>query len=193
VFAGLINQAKSAVSGLVLKYVARASVAVPFVIALGFTLVVHSPAWAHEWATYSNERYGFSLLYPADVFQVERSTQAGDGVAFVGMRGHGQLLVGAFENRDGQTVENYQAYIRRKTYAEYAVDYAPRGAGWFVLSGEGNGKVFYEKVLFSCQGRVISSFALLYPIGSKREFDPIVQRMEKSFRSGRDCGRHVRS
>jgi hypothetical protein len=38
VFAGLINQAKSAVTGLVLKYVARASVAVPFIIALGFAL-----------------------------------------------------------------------------------------------------------------------------------------------------------
>jgi Na+/melibiose symporter-like transporter len=38
VFAGLINQAKSAASGLVLKYVARASVAVPFIIALGFAL-----------------------------------------------------------------------------------------------------------------------------------------------------------
>jgi len=38
VFAGLINQAKSAASNLVLKYVARASVAVPFVIAAGFAL-----------------------------------------------------------------------------------------------------------------------------------------------------------
>jgi hypothetical protein len=38
VFAGLINQAKSAASHLVLKYVARASVAVPFVIAAGFGL-----------------------------------------------------------------------------------------------------------------------------------------------------------
>ncbi len=37
-FAGLINQAKSAVTGLLLKYVARASVAIPFVIALGFAL-----------------------------------------------------------------------------------------------------------------------------------------------------------
>jgi hypothetical protein len=37
-FAGLMNQAKDAVSGLVLKYVARASVAIPFVIALGFAL-----------------------------------------------------------------------------------------------------------------------------------------------------------
>jgi hypothetical protein len=38
VFAGLIQQAKSAASHLVLKYVARASVAVPFVIAAGFAL-----------------------------------------------------------------------------------------------------------------------------------------------------------
>jgi Na+/melibiose symporter-like transporter len=38
VFAGLINQAKSAASHAVLKYVARASVAVPFVIAAGFAL-----------------------------------------------------------------------------------------------------------------------------------------------------------
>ena len=37
-FTGLINQAKSAISGLVLKYVARASVAVPFIIVVGFAL-----------------------------------------------------------------------------------------------------------------------------------------------------------
>jgi hypothetical protein len=37
-FAGVINQAKSAAIDLVLKYVARASVAVPFFIALGFAL-----------------------------------------------------------------------------------------------------------------------------------------------------------
>jgi uncharacterized membrane protein len=38
VFAGLINQAKAAVTRVVLQYVARASVAVPFLIALGFAL-----------------------------------------------------------------------------------------------------------------------------------------------------------
>jgi hypothetical protein len=38
VFQGLINSAKTAVSSLVIKYVARASVAVPFVMALGFAL-----------------------------------------------------------------------------------------------------------------------------------------------------------
>jgi hypothetical protein len=38
VFAGLVREAKAAASGLLLKYVARASVAVPFAIALGFAL-----------------------------------------------------------------------------------------------------------------------------------------------------------
>jgi hypothetical protein len=38
VFAGLINQAKSAASGLVLTYVARASVAIPFLVAGAFAL-----------------------------------------------------------------------------------------------------------------------------------------------------------
>jgi hypothetical protein len=37
-FARLLNNAKSAVSGLLLRYVARASVAIPFVIAAGFAL-----------------------------------------------------------------------------------------------------------------------------------------------------------
>jgi len=37
-FAGLINHAKAAASHLVLKYVARASVAIPFLIAVGFAI-----------------------------------------------------------------------------------------------------------------------------------------------------------
>jgi len=41
-FEGLINQAKGAVSHLVLRYVARASVAIPFIIALGFALAAIS-------------------------------------------------------------------------------------------------------------------------------------------------------
>ena len=41
-FAGLMNQAKAAASGLVLKYVARASVAIPFVIAIGFAIAAVS-------------------------------------------------------------------------------------------------------------------------------------------------------
>jgi hypothetical protein len=55
VFAGLINQAKSAASHLVLKYVARASVAVPFVIASGFALAATTVMLV--------ERFGHVMAY----------------------------------------------------------------------------------------------------------------------------------
>jgi hypothetical protein len=146
----------------------------------------------HDWVAYSNDRFGFSLRYPADVFSPERSSEAGDGEVFVGVRGHGRLLVGAFENRDRHTIESYRSFIRRESYADYNVSYAPRGQTWFVLSGEGNTAIFYEKVIFSCGGRLINSFALIYPLESKQEFDPIVEGIEKSFRPGQDCGRYAR-
>ena len=54
-FRGLINDAKSAVSSVVLKYVARASVAVPFVIAAGFALAAGTVMLV--------ERYGHIFAY----------------------------------------------------------------------------------------------------------------------------------
>jgi hypothetical protein len=143
------------------------------------------------WVPYVNERFGFSLRYPANLFEPERRSEAGDGEVFAGIRGRGRLLVGALENSDGHTVGSYMNMIRQQSYAGYNVDYAPRGATWFVLSGENDRDVFYEKVMFSCSGRVINSFALIYPIESKREFDPIVGGIEKSFRPGQDCGRYA--
>ena len=51
---------------------------------------------------------------------------------------------------------------------------------------------FYEKVMFSCRGRIISSFALIYPIASKAMFDPIVEGIEKTFRPTQNCGPYAR-
>ena len=146
---------------------------------------------AFDWVPYVNERFGFSLRYPANLFEPERRSEAGDGEVFAGIRGQGRLLVGALQNSDGYTVGSYMSMLRQQSYAGYNVDYAPRGATWFVLSGENDRDVFYEKVIFSCSGRIINSFALIYSIESKREFDPIVEGIEKTFRPGQDCGRHA--
>ena len=74
--------------------------------------------------------------------------------------------------------------MARKSYAAYQIHYRPRGNTWFVLSGEGDGKIFYEKVVFSCGGRMINSFALIYPAADRQIFDPIVERVEDTFRAG---------
>jgi hypothetical protein len=54
-FRGLLDNAKSAVTGLVLKYVARGSVAIPFVIAFGFALAAITAMLV--------ERFGTVLAY----------------------------------------------------------------------------------------------------------------------------------
>jgi hypothetical protein len=45
--------------------------------------------------------------------------------------------------------------------------------------------------MFSCAGRLINSFALIYSANDRQAFDRIVERMEKSFRPGRVRGRDV--
>src|SRR4051794_3784778 len=124
-----------------------------------------TPGWVH----YVNERFGFSLRYPADQFEPERSSEAGDGAVFAQVGGRGRLLVGAFENSEAHTLASYMSMIRKESYSGYRVDYAPRGGTWFVLSGEDERDVFYEKVMFSCGRRIINSFALKYPVENKRE------------------------
>ena len=142
------------------------------------------PSTGGSWQSYRNERFGLSLSYPADVFQLERTSDAGDGVVFVARGFDARMLVGALPNSDQQTTASYQEFIARKSYAEYQIRYRPLRTSWFVLSGEGNGRIFYEKVMFSCGGRLINSFALIYPAEQRHIFDRIVERIENTFRPG---------
>lgn len=145
-------------------------------------------ALASAWVPYINERFGFSFSYPAAMFASERRSQTGDGEVFATDAG-AKLLVGAFENTDGHTVSSYMDFIRRQSYGAFSIDYSPHGTTWFVLSGENQREVFYEKVMFSCGGRIINSFSLIYPVDAKRAFDPIVAGIEKTFRPGHECAR----
>jgi hypothetical protein len=127
------------------------------------------------------------LRYPGDLFELEKASEAGDGQVFVTRGGEARLLVGALPNDKGKSPAAYQDYIAQESYAGYRLGYRRLAGSWFVLSGEGNGKTFYEKVIFSCGGRLINSFAMIYPTDQRRIFDPIVEGIEASFRPAREC------
>jgi hypothetical protein len=141
-------------------------------------------AAARDWTYFRNDRFGFSLRYPADVFEPERASDAGDGQVFVSRDGEARLLVGALPNVERLSPGAYQDHIARQSYADYAVTYRRVSGNWFALSGEGSGRTFYEKVIFSCNGRLINSFAMIYPSDRASLFDRIVEGIEKSFRPG---------
>ena len=43
--------------------------------------------------------------------------------------------------------------------------------------------------MFTCGGRLITSFAMVYPSAQRHIFDPVVERIEDSFRPATDCQR----
>lgn len=141
-------------------------------------------ATAGDWSRYSNERFGFRLEYPASLFHVERTTEAGDGRVFAARDGEARLLVGALRNEDRHSAKSYQDFLARTSYADYTITNRPLGDDWLVLSGEADGKVFYEKAILSCGGELISSFAMLYPADKREVFDPILARVANSFVPG---------
>ena len=141
-------------------------------------------ASAGDWTRYDNERFGFRLEYPANLFRIERTTEAGDGRVFAAREGEARLLVGALRNEDHHSAKSYQDYLARNSYADYKITYRPLGDDWLVLSGEANGRIFYEKAIFSCSGQLISSFAMLYPADKRDLFEPIVARVANSFVPG---------
>jgi hypothetical protein len=55
------------------------------------------------------------------------------------------------------------------------------------MSGYRGDDIYYEKVMFSCGGRVVNVFAITYPRSTRRIYDQVVERMEDNFGPGGRC------
>jgi hypothetical protein len=135
----------------------------------------------NEWASIANDRLGFRIAYPADVFEEKSSAKSSEGQVFVSRDGKAKLLVGAFANSDGFTMAEYRDFLIRETYAGAEIDYAPVRNTWFVLSGNRNGETFYQRVSFTCGGQLITSWAMLYPEAEKQFYDRIVEKIAPTY------------
>jgi len=146
-------------------------------------------ATAQDIATYRNDRHGFSLSYPAATFTPQPPPAGDDGRVFLSRDGNARLLAGALPKADGMNLRDYRSLVLQQSYPGAAIDYAPMRDNWFVLSGIRDGVMFYERVTFTCGGRRINSWAMLYPAAERRLYDRIVEQVARSYRAGEDnCG-----
>jgi hypothetical protein len=134
-----------------------------------------------DWTEHRNDRFGLQLVYPADVFEPQHKTDRGDGELFLSADGKAKLVIGALENTQNHSPASYQKFLARQSYPDFDLDYLPVGNTWSVLSGQRDGKMFYDKVIFTCNWRRIGRFALVYPVAERSFYDPIVERIEDSF------------
>jgi hypothetical protein len=106
---------------------------------------------------------------------------------FVSPNSQAKLIVGAWNNREGRTPDQFKRWVMANAGGYDELTYRPRGRSWFVLSGYRGDDIYYEKVMFSCAGQVINVMAITYPTGERDLYDPVVERMEDNFRPGRGC------
>ena len=152
-------------------------------IAMSCTTVMGGPR-LDDWATVKNERHGFAIAYPINVFEQTTAPTTDEGRVFQSKDGKAKLLVGAFENADNNTLETYRQFLLDEQYAGAAIDYAPVKQRWFVLSGTRNGETFYQRVSFTCGGKLINSWAMLYPATERKTYDRVVEAVARTYTPG---------
>jgi hypothetical protein len=137
-----------------------------------------------DWASIQSQRYGFMIAYPGTVFTPRQGAPAEEGLVFISRDGGARLLVGAFENEGAATLEEYRAQLLSENYSGADLDYAPMKRKWFIVSGTRGAMHFYEKVSFTCGGKLINSWALLYPVSERNVYDRIVEAIAPTYTPG---------
>jgi hypothetical protein len=140
-----------------------------------------------DWEAHRDAGYGFTFTYPTGLFHEIEGDEKPSFYYFRSSAADAKLLFGAWDNVEERTPEAFKSWLIANTGGYEETTYRPGGRSWFVLSGYRDNDIFYEKVMFSCAGRVVNVFAMSYPVSRRRIFDPVVERIENSFKPARRC------
>jgi len=140
----------------------------------------------NRFATYSNERFAFSIEYPHNMLIPSETKDAShSGEVFRSRDGDKELRVWGEYNALFKTWrEEYELELKgfglKPTYAVFK-------PGWFVISGIKGGKIFYQKTLRRTlrdklgNMDVFYTFTIEYPRSASAKMAPIVKRISASF------------
>jgi hypothetical protein len=141
------------------------------------------PAYASDWRTYKNARFGTSAKVPAHGFTAEPPSLNGDGQTWISQDGQGQILV--FGDLI-VTVDSTRDY--RQEVLDYAredgvdIVYNVAKKNWFAYSGFLGDDIVYEKVIVTtgCDPMIGNHVYFRYPASQKSRYDEIVRRAAAS-------------
>ena len=142
---------------------------------------------SERWLDQRDPQFGFRYSFPDALF----ASVEGDGKPgfhyFGSSPVDAKFLVGAWDNQDDATPEHFKRWMIANAGGYEEITYQPRGRSWFVLSGYRGEQIYYEKVMFSCGGHVVNILAIAYPTSERGQFDPVVERMEDTFKPSQEC------
>ncbi len=134
--------------------------------------------------TYVNERYGYSMSYPAGLFVAEREADDGDGRKFHAKHGDADMLVFGSNSALGQTPSDMAADAAQ-TCGRQPVTYRVVKSGLVAISCvTDDHKIFYHKALI--HGDVITTFEMNYPASEQARWNPVCASVAGSLHAGRE-------
>lgn len=146
---------------------------------LSFCLVTASASaqGGHDWRSYANARFDYSICYPADLLVPQREADNSDGRAFTGADGAKLLVYGSYSAVDEAVPQAAASHAQSLGRVTYRVVTA-RG---FVLSGRKGGDIFYEKT--DLVGDAYKTFILTYPARASGVYNVVAARLAGCFRT----------
>ena len=150
------------------------------------SLLLGNNSRADDWTTREDSHFGYSYSYPRELF-AEIDGERPSFHYFQSPQTEAKFLAGAWDNEKGENPGDFKQWMLTHADGYEDVTYEPRGRSWFVVSGYRGDQIYYEKVIFSCSGRIVNILAIAYPEARRELFDPIVERMEDHFKGGRRC------
>jgi len=162
-------------------------------VAMFAPLAEAAPPTANQpsaWITYENDRFGFALDYPADVFMADDQRLGDFWRLFISRDGRARLLVTAGFNTKRVTPASHRRSLMSMVYGAATLEYAPLRTTWFVLAGNSGEEMFYERVTFACNGRIIHGWRLTYPVAARDYYSKVIERMHQGYKHVRGAGGH---
>jgi hypothetical protein len=134
---------------------------------------------AFDWRSFVVPQYGTTVDYPAGIFVPAGAPETGVGQRFDRPDGRAVLSVYSRDNKQGDTPASY---LKKNLRVERsAIEYQRVTRGFFAISMERQGLIYYSRCNFSRAG-VIHCFDLVYPKEEERAWDAVVTRISLSLR-----------
>lgn len=147
-------------------------------------LALAGPAFADDWVTYDNDRYGYAVDVPPGL-DPQGESDSGDGQVFEAANGTQALLVWGGYLVDTDLIDELAA--RKTSYQDdgWVFTYEAKAPTWVSLSGKRGGQVIYVRAVSSCGGRLYAMFEFHYAKADIVKLDPVVTRLVHSLKQKR--------
>ncbi len=130
-----------------------------------------------SWTTYRDSSFGFALRYPAAVFVLDNGQSTRAVQTFVSRDGRAVLRILADRLPRGTTLRAFRHALLKKRYAGASLNSTPLRAHWFALSGTRGENAFFERVTFSCDGKSMHGWQMVYPKSARATYDKLARQV----------------